>query len=108
MLRNEILKLMETLKLRGMHAVFDEVITDGRKRRSAVEKILLNRLKISSSDRGGLNPKKVRRDLCYAILDSLEKMGSSDAAPMLKSIADFFEDSMITAQIEEIIRELKI
>ena len=40
MLRNEILELMDTLKLRGMHAVFDEVLTKGRKKRSSIEKIL--------------------------------------------------------------------
>jgi hypothetical protein len=34
MLRNNILQTMETLKLRGMHDVYDEVLTSGRKRRS--------------------------------------------------------------------------
>ena len=51
MLRNEILQLMDTLKLRGMHAVFDEVLTDGRKRRSAVEKILMELLQAEAAER---------------------------------------------------------
>jgi DNA replication protein DnaC len=51
MLRNDILQTMETLKLRGMHAVYDEVLTSGRKRRSTTEKILLELLKAEAAER---------------------------------------------------------
>lgn len=73
----------------------------------AVEKMLLNRLEIGSSDRAGLNPGKVRRDLCHAILDSLEKLGSSEVEPILKSMAGFFQDALITARTEEVIDSIK-
>jgi len=51
MLRNDILQRMEALKLRGMHAVYDEVLTTGRKRRATTEKILLGLLKAEAAER---------------------------------------------------------
>jgi len=51
MLRNNILQNLEALKLRGMHAVYDEVVTSGRKRRSTTEKILLELLKAEAAER---------------------------------------------------------
>ena len=51
MLRNEILELMEKLKLRGMSAVYDEVLSNGRKRRVISEKILLELLKAEATER---------------------------------------------------------
>lgn len=51
MLRNNILQTMETLKLRGMHAVYDEVLTSGRKQRSTPEKILLELLEAEAAER---------------------------------------------------------
>jgi DNA replication protein DnaC len=51
MLRNDILQSLEDLKLRGMHAVYDEVVTSGRKRRATIEKILLELLKAEAAER---------------------------------------------------------
>lgn len=51
MLRNNILQRMEALKLRGMYAVYDEVLNNGRKRRSTVEKILLDLLEAETAER---------------------------------------------------------
>ena len=51
MLRNDILQTMEALKLRGMFAVYDEVLTSGRKRRSTTEKILLELLEAEAAER---------------------------------------------------------
>ena len=51
MLRNDILQSMEALKLRGMYAVYDEVLTSGRKRRSTTEKILLELLEAEAAER---------------------------------------------------------
>jgi DNA replication protein DnaC len=51
MLRNDILQTMEALKLRGMYAVYDEVLTSGRKRRSTTEKILLELLEAEAAER---------------------------------------------------------
>ena len=44
MLRNEVLDMMVKLKLRGMHAVFDEVLANGRKARWATEKYIMELL----------------------------------------------------------------
>jgi len=51
MLRNDILQTMEGLKLRGMHAVYDEVLNSGRKRRSTTEKVLLELLEAEAAER---------------------------------------------------------
>jgi DNA replication protein DnaC len=51
MLRNEVLKLMGTLKLRGMSAVYDEVLPNGRKRRVTPERILVELLKAEAAER---------------------------------------------------------
>lgn len=51
MLRNDILQSMETLKLRGMHAVYDEVLSGGRKRRKTPEKILYELLEAEAAER---------------------------------------------------------
>ena len=45
MLRNDILELMEKLRLRGMQAVYDEVLSNGRKRKSTPEKVIFEMLK---------------------------------------------------------------
>jgi len=51
MLRNDILELMERLKLRGMHSVYDEVLSNGRKGKSTPEKIILDLLKAEAAER---------------------------------------------------------
>ena len=51
MLRNDILELMEKLKLRGMQSVYDEVLSNGRKSRSTPEKIILEMLKAEAAER---------------------------------------------------------
>jgi DNA replication protein DnaC len=51
MLRNEILELLEKLKLRGMLAVYDEVLSNGRKRRVTSEKILVELLQAEATER---------------------------------------------------------
>ena len=51
MLRNEILDMMAKLKLRGMQAVLDEVLANGRKARWAIEKIIVELLKAEAAER---------------------------------------------------------
>lgn len=51
MLRNDVLEIMATLKLRGMTAVYDEVLSNGRKRRSTTEKILFELLEAEAAER---------------------------------------------------------
>ena len=49
MLRNEVLQMMEGLKLRGMLAVYDEALTNGRKRHLTPEKIILELLEAGAA-----------------------------------------------------------
>jgi len=51
MLRNDILEVMERLKLRGMQSVFDELINNGRKARWTHEKTILELLKAEAAER---------------------------------------------------------
>ena len=51
MLRNEVLALMEALKLRGMQEVYDEVLASGRKQRAIPEKVILELLKAETAER---------------------------------------------------------
>ncbi len=51
MLRNEILDMMAKLKLRGMHAVLDEVLANGRKARWATERIMMELLRAEAAER---------------------------------------------------------
>ena len=51
MLREEILALMEALRLRGMQAVYDEVLSNGRKQKAIPEKVLLEFLKAEAAER---------------------------------------------------------
>jgi DNA replication protein DnaC len=51
MMRNEVLSMMEGLKLRGMHSVYDEVIAAGRKQRSIPEKLILQLLQAEAAER---------------------------------------------------------
>jgi DNA replication protein DnaC len=51
MLRNEVLELMEALKLRGMREVYDELLVNGRKQRAIPEKLILELLKAEAAER---------------------------------------------------------
>lgn len=51
MLRNEVLALMEALKLKGMQDVYDEILANGRKQRAIPEKVVLELLKAEAAER---------------------------------------------------------
>jgi DNA replication protein DnaC len=51
MLRDDALELMNTLKLRGMASVYDEVMVTGRKARVIPEKIIIELLKAEAAER---------------------------------------------------------
>ena len=51
MLRNEVLALMEALKLRGMQEAYDELLASGRKQRAIPEKVVLELLKAEAAER---------------------------------------------------------
>jgi len=51
MLRNEVIALMDELRLRGMQAVYDELLANGRKQRAIPEKLILELLKAEAAER---------------------------------------------------------
>jgi hypothetical protein len=51
MLRNEVIALMENLKLKGMQEVYDEVVSSGRRQRAIPEKVILELLKAEAAER---------------------------------------------------------
>ena len=51
MLRDNAIELLNTLKLRGMASVYDEVMTTGRKARVIPEKIIIELLKAEAAER---------------------------------------------------------
>lgn len=51
MLRDDVLKLMKMLKLRGMASVYDEVLITGRKSGMIPEKIIIELLKAEAAER---------------------------------------------------------
>lgn len=51
MVRNEVLSMMEALKLRGMHSVYDEVIAAGYKQKAIPEKLILQLLEAEAAER---------------------------------------------------------
>lgn len=51
MLRNDVFQMMDGLKLRGMLAVYDEVLTNGSKKRLTPERVVLELLKAEAAER---------------------------------------------------------
>lgn len=51
MLRNDVVQMMDGLKLRGMLAVYDEVLTNGSKKRLTPERVVLELLKAEAAER---------------------------------------------------------
>jgi DNA replication protein DnaC len=88
-LRHEVLQLMETLKLRGMHSVYDEVLSNGRKKRSTPDKMILELLQAEAAERR-------MRSIRY-------RMGQA-RFPVLKDIDhfDFSESCVDEAQIRSL------
>ncbi len=97
MLRNDILELMEKLKLRGMQSVYDEVLSNGRKSRSTPEKIILEMLKAEAAER---HTRSIRYRMGQARfpalkdIDSFEFAGASVDENQIRSMyqGDFIEE----------------
>ena len=99
MLRNEILQLMDTLKLRGMHAVFDEVLTDGRKRRSAVEKILLELLQAEAAERHMRSIRYRLGQARFPVMKDLDSFNFKESAVGEKQIRSLYDGAFIENHI---------
>jgi DNA replication protein DnaC len=95
MLRNDILQLMDILKLRGMHAVFDEVLTDGRKRHSAVEKILLELLQAEAAERHLRSIRYRLGQARFPVMKDLDSFNFKQSAVDDKQIRSLYESAFI-------------
>ncbi|MFO7625924.1 MAG: IS21-like element helper ATPase IstB, partial [Candidatus Fermentibacteraceae bacterium] len=73
MVRNEVLSLMERLKLRGMHSVYDEVLSNGRKQRAIPEKLILELLQAEAAER---RLRSIRYRLGQARLPAMKDLDS--------------------------------
>ena len=97
MLRNEVLELMGTLKLRGMSAVYDEVLPNGRKRRATPEKILVELLKAEAAERHLRSIRYRMGQAKFPILKDLDNFDFDQASvheDQLRSLyeGDFLDD----------------
>lgn len=97
MLRNEVLELMGTLKLRGMSAVYDEVLPNGRKRRVTPEKILVELLKAEAAERHLRSIRYRMGQAKFPILKDLDNFDFDQASvheDQLRSLyeGDFLDD----------------
>lgn len=98
MLRNDILELMEKLKLRGMQSVYDEVISNGRKSKSTPEKLILEMLKAEAAER---YTRSIRYRMTQARfpalkdIDGFDFKGTSVDEGHIRSLyqGDFIEDN---------------
>ena len=85
MARHEVMELMANLKLAGMKASYDEIVTAGRKRKQAFEAILRDLLQAEIAD-------KQARSIRYQM--TIAKM------PVIKELSDFdFSASCVDEQI---------
>jgi DNA replication protein DnaC len=98
MLRNDILELMDKLRLRGMLAVYDEVLSNGRKSKSTPEKVLFEMLKAEAAER---HVRSIRYRMGQAKfpglkdIDGFDFKGSSVDENRIRSLyqGEFIEDN---------------
>ena len=98
MLRDDVLQMMDTLKLRGMSAVYDEVLTNGRSRQLTPEKVLLELLRAESAER---QMRSIRYRLAQArfpITKDLDSFSFKEAAVDEVRIRSLYEGDFIEQQ----------
>lgn len=95
MLRNEILDMMAKLKLRGMQAVLDEVLANGRKARWAIEKIIMELLKAEAAER---HLRSIRYRMGHAkfpVIKDLDNFVFKESAVNENQIRSLYDGSFI-------------
>ena len=75
MVREDILSMMQTLKLPGMLAVYDEVLEEGRRTKATTEKTLLNLLRAENAER---QARSLRYHMEQAHFPSIKELGDFD------------------------------
>ena len=95
MLRNEILDMMAKLKLRGMLAVFDEVLANGRKARWATEKIIMELLKAEAAERHLRSIRYRMGQAKFPVLKDLDNLIFKESSVDENQIRSLYEGSFI-------------
>jgi DNA replication protein DnaC len=95
MLRNDILQTMETLKLRGMHAVYDEVLTSGRKRRATTEKVLLELLNAEAAERHLRSIRYRMGQARFPVMKALDTFNFGESGADEQQIRSLYEGGFI-------------
>lgn len=95
MMRNEVLSMMDGLKLRGMHSVYDEVISTGRKQRAIPEKIVLQLLQAEAAER---RLRSIRYRLAQArfpVMKDLDSFQFADTGADEQQIRSLYEGDFL-------------
>ena len=104
MLRHEVLQLMEKLKLRGMHSVYDEVLSNGRKKRSTPDKMILELLQAEAAERRMRSIRYRMGQARFPVLKDLDQFNFSESCvdeAQIRSLyqGDFLEDHTPTSSL---------
>ena len=75
MQRHNVMELMVNLKLSGMHANYDEIVTDGRKRKRSFEAMLADLLAVEIADK---KARSIRYQLTIARMPVIKELSEFD------------------------------
>jgi DNA replication protein DnaC len=95
MLRNDVLEMMDGLKLRGMLEVYDEVLTSGRKRRLTPEKVILELLKAEAAERKARSIRYRMGQAKFPIIKDLDSFNFKDAFVDEAQIRSLYEGDFL-------------
>ena len=95
MLRDEVMKIMEELRLRGMRSVFDEVLSNGRKSRDTTEKIILELLKAEAAERRMRSIRYRMGQARFPVLKDLDSFDFSEACVDENQIRSLYQGDFI-------------
>ena len=73
--RHEVMQLMASLKLSGMHANYDEIVTHGRKRKRSFEAMLVDLLQVEIADK---KARSIRYQLTIARMPVIKELAEFD------------------------------
>jgi len=91
----DILQTLEALKLRGMYAVYDEVLTSGRKRRSTTEKILLELLNAEAAERHLRSIRYRMAQARFPVVKALDTFNFAEAEVDEQQIRSLYEGDFL-------------
>lgn len=95
MMRNEVLSMMAGLKLRGMHSVYDEVISTGRKQRAIPEKIVLQLLQAEAAERRLRSIRYRLTQARFPVMKDLDSFQFADTGADEQQIRSLYEGDFL-------------